>query len=99
MSTTKTKAPARQCAGLAHIELTNAGNSSTAQCHRLLSALRRGPITTFQARQLLDIPHPAGRVQNLRDAGYHIVTHWCDDLSSAGRKHHVARYVLMGGQP
>lgn len=99
MNATHIKAPALQCAGVDHIEFTNSGNSSTAQRHRLLSALRRGPVTTFQARHVLDVPHPAGRVQELRDAGFHVVTHWCDDLSSAGRKHRVARYVLMGGQP
>jgi len=93
----ESEAPARQCTGQDQITNISGGNSSTAQCHRLLSALRRAPITTFQARQLLDIAHPAGRVQALRDAGYHIVTHWCDDVSQASRRHHVARYVLMGG--
>ena len=91
------EAPGRQSTGQDHISNISGGNSSTAQCNRLLIALRRAPITTFQARQLLNIAHPAGRVQTMRDAGYHIVTHWCDDTSQAGRKHHVARYVLIGG--
>ena len=93
------KAPARtRCAGLDQIKSTCGEDSSTVQRHRLLNALRRGPVTTFQARHLLDVPHPAGRVNELREAGFHIATLWCDDLSSAGRKHRVARYVL-GGQP
>jgi hypothetical protein len=98
MSSTHKKAPARQCTGQVQSQNIDGGNSSTAQCIRLLAALRQRSITTFQARHELDVPHPAGRVQELRDAGYPIDTHWCDDVSTAGRKHRVARYVLTGDQ-
>jgi hypothetical protein len=96
MSAENKKAPARQYTGLIQTQSIDSGNSSTAQQARLLAALRDKPVTTFEARHQLDVPHPAGRVQELRDAGYHIATFWCDDLSTAGHKHRVARYVLMG---
>ena len=50
--------------------------SAQAQRQRLLIALRKGSITTQQARSKIDVLHPAGRVQELRAEGYNIVTHW-----------------------
>ena len=41
---------------------------------RILDALRTGPLSTFEARKYLDVPHPAGRVQELRSAGNEIDT-------------------------
>ncbi|MEE9354305.1 MAG: helix-turn-helix domain-containing protein [Methylococcaceae bacterium] len=74
------------------------GNSSAAQRQRLLTALRKGPITTLQARKKLDILHPAGRVQELRKEHYNIVTHWLTVYTTGRRKHRVARYVLFSGK-
>jgi hypothetical protein len=83
-------ARAFECTGL----VLDDGNSSSAQRARILAALRQGPVTTFDARKRLDVPHPAGRVMELRKAGHEIATFWINDLSEVGKKHRVARYVL-----
>lgn len=88
---TNKNAPARQSAG----HTTHTRNNSRAQRTRILAALQAAPISTFDARKKLDIPHPAARVMELRKTGYPIVTHWCDALSEAGLKHRVAQYVLL----
>lgn len=71
--------------------------SSDAQRVRLLAALKIGPVTTLEARQSLNVLHPAGRIQELRDLGYQIVTHWQTDYTSEGHQHRVAKYVLLPG--
>ena len=58
----------------------------------LLDYLQKfGRINTVEARQNLDVMHPAARIQELREAGNNIVTH---------RRHvndhkKVAEYVLL----
>lgn len=56
-------------------------------------------IATITAREGLGICHPAGRVCELRKAGWHIETHrgWAYDAQ--GRKHANACYVLIRGTP
>ena len=72
-------------------------NSAGAQRLRLLAELEaRNSLTTIEARRDLDILMPAARVFELRARGYDIETFWIDDLTECGRKHRVARYVLMG---
>jgi len=64
------------------------------QCARLLAWLQTATITTLQAREELDILHPAARIQELREAGHNIKTHWTTgDTGKA--KHRVASYVLL----
>lgn len=73
-------------------------NSREAQRARLLKALNtRGPsgVTTLEAREELNILHPAGRVQELRDEGRQIATIWTTATNSEGFAHRIARYVLM----
>lgn len=66
------------------------------QCARLLAWLQSSTITTLEARQELDILHPAARIQELREAGHKIETHWT--TGDTGRaKHRVACYVLLMG--
>lgn len=67
-------------------------NQTHIQRTRLLEELRRRPITTFEARTLLDIPHPAGRVRELRRK-HNIMTCWVTDNG-----HRIARYVLLAGE-
>lgn len=65
---------------------------------RLLGYLRRiGSVSTTEARGKLGIMHPAGRVLELRAAGWRIVTAWDESTDSTGRTHRVARYVLRAG--
>lgn len=66
------------------------------QRQRLLAWLLSSPITTLEARQRLDILHPAARVQELRGQGYDIITHWAIQETPLGR-HRVAQYVLLSG--
>lgn len=70
-------------------------NDSADQRRRLLDGLRRGPVTTIQARRDLDIMMPAARVFELRARGYAIVTYWAHEPTECGRLHTVARYALL----
>ncbi len=68
------------------------------QNQRLLEYLRlHGSCTTIEARQSLDIIHPAGRVLDLRKAGEKIDTVWVWDITEQGKPHRVAKYLLAGG--
>lgn len=77
----------------------NSGIEASAQRARLLAALRIRTITTLQARRTLDILHPAARAQELREDGHDIITVWTFDFTAEGRRHRVAKYVLMSGSP
>ena len=71
------------------------GNGSAAQRARIRSWLRKHRrLTTLEARSLLDVMHPAARIQELRKEGVNIVTHWRTDTTPEGRPHRVAEYVL-----
>lgn len=73
-------------------------NSYAAQRGRLLQYLQmKGSITTLQARQLLAVMHPAGRVKELRNSGYSILTYWAFDTDSSGVRHRQGLYVLQAG--
>lgn len=65
------------------------------QSAALLEALRRGPITSIEAREGLGILHPAARVRELRRAGYGIDTVWRTGEDAQGRRHRVGTYVLQ----
>lgn len=71
-------------------------NGETGFTHRqrILEALRSGPLSTFEARRYLDVPHPAGRVQELRDDGNEIETLRTHGQGDSGRPHCIALYVL-----
>jgi hypothetical protein len=71
-------------------------NSAHTQRLRLLAAFEaRHSLTTIEARRDLDILMPAARVFELRARGFDIATIWTDDMTECGRRHRVARYVLM----
>ena len=68
------------------------------QRERLRAAFEFLPsISTFEARTYLDIFHPAGRVQELRDEGLNVVTHWVTVESDGGGRHRVANYLFVRG--
>ncbi len=70
-------------------------NSKVAQRARILSFLKEtGSMTTLQARGLLNVLHPGGRVLELRKKGHNIITHWTIDYIG-NFPHRVARYVLI----
>ena len=65
-----------------------------AQKKRILQYLQKGlSITTLEARQRLDILHPAARIMELRKQNYSIKTHW-ETVETALGKHRVAKYFL-----
>ena len=72
--------------------------SITAQQARILNAGEDvGPqgMSTINLREDLDIMHPAGRVQELREAGHRIETIRTTVNNAQGHKHRCARYVLL----
>jgi len=81
--------PASACPG-------NADNSAASQKARVFAWLRtQGPLSTLTARRELDVLHPAGRIQALREDGHNIRTHWRTEETRLGRPHRVAEYVLL----
>jgi hypothetical protein len=74
-------------------------NSITAQRVLLLQELRKGPVTTYQARQELDIYYPPARVHELRwGEGHNIATKWEIVATAEGNKHRVGVYALLPGK-
>ncbi|MFI3157111.1 MAG: helix-turn-helix domain-containing protein [Methylococcaceae bacterium] len=72
----------------------NYSTNSESQRQRLLAWLLTSTITTLQARQELDIMHPAMRIKELRNQGHNIITHWTT-ADTGKAKHRVASYVLL----
>lgn len=70
------------------------GETGANHARRILDALRLSPLSTFEARRYLDVPHPAGRVQELREAGHEIDTVRISELGEVGRPHCIALYLL-----
>lgn len=79
---------------LAAIREQYKGDAGWKHARRILEALRLGSLSTFEARRHLDVPHPAGRVQELRRAGHEIDTVRKTEQSEIGRPHRIANYVL-----
>lgn len=74
-------------------------NNHEAQRDRLLDALRKGPVTTDQAKEALEIPQPGPRIWELRHwRGVRIAT-LIAHQDGVGRKKRTALYVLMADQP
>lgn len=79
--------------------ITSRSTSTSAQISKLRAFLREGPKTTHFLRTH-GISHPAGRVQDLRDDGYEIITQRVNSIDSDGFTHiNSARYVLMKEPP
>jgi hypothetical protein len=59
-----------------------------------------GTLTTLEARDILNIMHPAGRVLELiRGQGYKIDTvYGCFMNETGSQSHHCGRYILQGGE-
>jgi len=73
------------------------GINTKTQCARLLEALARFSVTTFEAMRFLDVYHCPARVLQLRKAGHKITTHRQTVVTEAGVKHSVGLYVLESG--
>jgi hypothetical protein len=73
------------------------GTASHSQAARLLEALSRFSITTFEAMRYLDVYHCPARILQLRKQGHKIVTHRQTVITEAGVKHRVGLYALESG--
>lgn len=72
------------------------GNDAVDQRSRLLEAIHRHPVSTFDARRYLDVPHPAGRVMELRRCGWIIHTVRMYASSDNGKPHRIGVYIFGG---
>lgn len=75
--------------------------SITAQQARILAQLQfvgSLGLTTIFIRDELNCLHPPGRIRELREQGYIIQTLWTTTDDHCGRRHRVARYVLVCSQ-
>jgi Helix-turn-helix domain len=90
--------PPEKKAALEAIRNEFKGNDSKSQCARLLAALARFSVSTFEAMRFLDVYHCPARVLQLRKAGHRIKTLWQTVVTEAGEKHRVGLYVLEGSQ-
>ena len=72
------------------------GTGSRSQATRLLEALSRYPITTFEAMRYLDVYHCPARILELRRQGHNIITHWQTVITESGERHRVGLYLLAG---
>jgi Helix-turn-helix domain len=61
----------------------------------VLARLRVEPLSSLQAREDMGVLHCAARVMELRRAGHRIDTVRSQAFDSRGRRHTVARYVLI----
>jgi hypothetical protein len=70
-------------------------HSTHAQARRLIEALKKGPVSSIEAAQDLDIVHPPSTIRHLRRQGWGILTRWCYQAAAPGRRpHRVGLYVL-----
>lgn len=90
----KRTAPEKEAA-LKALRTEYRGNDAATQRRLIFAALQTvGPISTIEAREILDVLHPAGRIKELRDDGEPIQTHWADERTEVGERHRVGVYVL-----
>ena len=73
------------------------GTACRSQAARLLEALARYSINTFEAMRYLDVYHCPARILQLRKQGHNIITHWQTVVTEAGERHRVGLYVLNSG--
>ncbi len=81
-------------AALAAIRRAHPGNSCAAQCARILAALERFAVTTYELMRFADTYDPRARVMQLRRSGKQIDTHWKTIVTESGDRHRVGLYVL-----
>lgn len=95
MKKNKATSPEKKAA-LEAIRAEFKGTSADTQCARLLEALARFPITTFEAMRYLDVYHCPARILQLRKAGHRILTHRQTVVTEAGVRHCVGLYTREG---
>lgn len=68
------------------------------QNHKLLAALKRGPLTAMDALDELGIARAAARIHELREAGHVIDSHAITVTNRDGKPCRVAEYRLVTPQ-
>ena len=96
MDKNKATSPEKKAA-LEAIRADFKGVANDTQCARLIEALARFGITTFEAMRYLDVYHCPARVLQLRKRGHKIITHWQTVVTEAGENHRVGLYILESG--
>ena len=91
------RTPPEKQAALEAIRLAHPGTSGKTQCLRILAALAKFSITTYEATRYLDCYDARARVVQLRKDGAVIVTHWRTIETESGAKHRVGLYALKVG--
>ena len=73
----------------------NYNTSTTSQQLRILDwLLIHNIINTFEARDVLDVAHPAGRIRELRAKGHNIITTMIYVYNGKAR-HKIGQYTLL----
>lgn len=72
------------------------GTANDSQAARLLVALSRFSITTYEAMRYLDVYHCPARILQLRKQGHKIITLWQTVITESGERHRVGLYLLAG---
>ncbi|MDI1260246.1 helix-turn-helix domain-containing protein [Aquabacterium sp.] len=73
------------------------GDNGATQEKRILEALSRWSVTTYEASRYLDIYDPRARVMSLRNKGHDIVTSRVRQSTECGRLHRIGIYTLQRG--
>lgn len=89
------KIPPHKEAAFKEINEQFSGNNHRQQCRRMLEALHRFPLNTFEASRGLGIYHPPARVLQLRKHGHEINTVWETVEAENSIKHRIGCYVLV----
>ena len=94
----KKTTPPEKRAALEAIRTEFKGTANNTQCARLLAALARYSVSTFEAMRYLDVYHCPARILQLRKSGHCITTHWQTVVTESGEKHRVGMYMREGMQ-
>ena len=73
------------------------GNTAATQEQRILAALAKFSLSTYEASRHLDAYDPRARVMGLRNKGHNILTSWVMAQTECGRLHRIGIYTLHRG--
>lgn len=92
--TTNTTTSAANAGSAKQKRPANYNTSTTSQQFRILEWLQREPINTFEARNILDVAHIAGRIMELRAKGHNIIMTKVD-VHNGKARHRIGQYTLL----
>lgn len=94
MDRTNTTTSAANAGSANHKRPANYNTSTTSQQFRVLEWLQRESLNTFEARDVLDVAHIAGRIRELRAKGHNIITTMIYVYNGKAR-HRIGQYTLL----